>query len=297
MSEKKQCPNCGRNIDAAARMCLYCNWDQSETPKPKPLPAEIPAADVAPAYVPPAEHRWRTPLLIAIGIAALLVCAFVVGSFIHGFEPDDIKQTAQTTTHPPIGAPPPTQAPRGDVTLVPVAGGNEQPITSAPAPAPAQGVPNEYQRNDATALPTDQYAQAATRAKSETQTAPQPIVDPRSLGGPAYSQQQPGMASSATPPPMRKPAPEAVRVARRTDPVPEYQPIPQIHVDRDVTARIDLTIGADGRVTDVAFDQPIAGEMPKLISAIQSWRFRPATEDGAPVPSHFRVDISFHPDE
>jgi TonB family protein len=88
-----------------------------------------------------------------------------------------------------------------------------------------------------------------------------------------------------------------MRSASRTNPIPEYQPIPQIHVSRNTTARFELTVGADGRVKEVNVRDGVPGETAKLIAAVQSWRFRPATQNGQPVQAPFTVDISFHGDE
>ena len=64
-----------------------------------------------------------------------------------------------------------------------------------------------------------------------------------------------------------------------------------------MTARLRLTIGADGRVKGIAIGDAIPGQTPKLIAAVQNWRFRPATENGVPVEAPFAVDISFHGNE
>jgi TonB family protein len=89
--------------------------------------------------------------------------------------------------------------------------------------------------------------------------------------------------------------PQASSILVRTRPQPEYQPIPRIRVDRNTTARLDITVGPDGRVQDVNILNAIPGETAKLIAAVQAWRFKPATENGRPVQAHFSVDISFNP--
>ncbi len=173
-------------------------------------------------------------------------------------------------------------------------GSIEQPITSAPAQTPGQ------QPNDATALPAEQYAAAAARAKAEraaaiAQAAP---IDPRTLTGSVYQpsphaprgakttvNKEAGSESSLEGPPVA-----------HTQAFPEYKPLPHISVARDMTARLNLTVGPDGRVTDIDVDQPIP-EMPRLIAAVQNWRFKPATENGSPVTSRVAVDITFHANE
>jgi TonB family protein len=240
-------------------------------------------APAALAYIPPAENQWRPKILGAVAFVALLIIAFVVGRLIHGFEPSQVK--AQTKD---AAAEPQASSPRTHVTLVPVTASDapqsiEQPITSAPPQAPGQ------QPNDATALAADEYAAAAARAKAlrEAEKAKSAIVDPRSLTGAAY---QPSER------PIRRPEPEPNATVERNRPVPEYQPVPELHVDHEITAKLNLTVGADGRVTNIDVDQSIP-EMPKLIAAVQNWRFKPATENGTPVASRFTVEITFHGNE
>lgn len=311
MSDKKPCIHCDRNIDAHAKLCVYCNWDQS-VPPPSP---EVEQATVgaAPAYVAPKDHRLRNRVIGVAAFVVLLVVAFSVGTFMHGFDPNEVstmKDKQVVTVTQGTAAPAPGRA---DLQVVPANPNNtvagEAPITSAPATTTAAGVPNEYQRNDATAATSEEYAQLAARAKAERQTLG---VDPRTVGGPAYGGAAPArprretapqrtVASSLPPgsavPPMTSGVsgePRRGQIVVRTRPQPEYQPIPSIHVDRDTVARLDLTVGADGRVQDVNILNAIPGETAKLIAAVQAWRFKPATENGTPVPSHFAVDVSFH---
>ena len=90
-------------------------------------------------------------------------------------------------------------------------------------------------------------------------------------------------------------SPRAVRDASvRTRPIPKYQPIP--HVGGHGTARFTLMIGSDGRVKDVNIERTLTGgNTAALISSIQSWRFKPATENGRPVSAPYSVEISFKP--
>ncbi len=79
--------------------------------------------------------------------------------------------------------------------------------------------------------------------------------------------------------------------------MPEFQPIPSIQVDHDARARFDVTVGADGSVQSVTLLDSIPGEAPRLMAAMRSWRFKPATDNSVPVPSHVTVDISFKRNE
>ena len=308
MSDKKPCVRCSRDIDPYAKICPYCNQDQTA-----PVTA-FSAQPAAAAYVPPKERNWKKHGMMIGGFIALLIASFAIGAFINSDgtpenAPKPITETAGDAE--PVGTPR-----RSDLTLVPVndPAALQQPITSAPLPAPAEGVPTEYQRTDATAVSSVEYAALAQRAEQERR-AQQQMVDPRSITGPAYAQGRPAApAASRTqrpmPPPMTSaardeneqervnfPAREAARVVRSTRPVPEYQPLPRITVSQAVTVRLDLTVGADGKVKGVHMRDTVPGQTPQLIAAVQSWRFKPATENGVPVSAPFRVDISFQPND
>lgn len=289
MAERKPCIRCERPIDANARSCVYCNWDQG-APKPAVTAAPAPAAST---YVPPRDNRLRNRILGAVAFVALVIIAFVIGSLVHGSDPNEAK-ASQTPTHPTSTA----QAeagPRADVTLVPVTGDGSQaepPITSAPAQPPSAGnVDVNGDRTDATALPSDAYSAAAQRARAERDVrAGNGMIDPRTIAGSV----EPRAPRTAPPAPQRS-QPVRVASAPHTEPVPVYQPVPPLHVDRPTSARLFLTVGTDGRVHDIDIAQSIPGEMPRLIASVQNWRFRPAMQNGQPVTSTFSVDINVHP--
>lgn len=301
MTERKACIRCQRQIDAYARICPYCNWDQSDYSTPPPAPVQE-----AP-YVPPDDRDWRRYALMAGGAVLLLIAAFLVGMWIN-------SDAAPTNAPAPVTdrkETPAARRPRADVTLVPMPEGfTEPPITSAPAAVPLDGVPTEYQRSDATALSAVEYARIAERVKAEQQREAA-MKDPRSITGPAYAQTPPRQPTppeplaeaglgQTLPPPMTSESPEAEepgRVVIRTRPVPLYQPLPDIRVRETVTAQLDLTIGTDGRVKEVNLREGIPGHTAELIAAVQRWKFKPATENGVPVTAPFRVDVSFKGDD
>jgi TonB family protein len=188
---------------------------------------------------------------------------------------------------------------RADTPLVPVAepGGIEQPITSAPVSLQPGMSPNDYQRSDATAVSATEYAELAKRAQAEKKQAAA-ALDPRSITGPAYRPPP----RRVTPPPSSTTAasnnedtsssPPVQRAStKRTRPVPEYQPIPNIVSEG--TARLSLMVGADGRVKDISIDRALQRNTGQLISAVQTWRFKPATENGNPIAAPYSVEISF----
>jgi protein TonB len=280
MSERKMCVRCSRTIDQYARICPFCNWDQSA-----PVPAVAPRT-VATDYTPPEDTRPQRYLMGGIGGALLVIVLFLVGAHLH-------RSALPATPAEPQAAPggPTSIGQRTNVTLVPDNGPAppqpDQPITSAPASDSAQGLSSQTDRTDATAASSAEYTQMAQRAAAETARKKRGsnLVDPMSIQGNAYGNPAPhSMASSST---------IVNRRVTRTPPIPEYQGIPDIGVRDNVTARLQLTIGPDGRVSDINVLQALPGRTPQLVHAVQAWRFRPATQNGVPVSSTFTTALSF----
>jgi hypothetical protein len=286
---RKPCIDCNRSIDATAKACPFCSWDQSAPPRPK---APAPSVDAATPSARPVSQApsstpffLRRPLLGGVALVAILVIVFVVGSLVHGRDP--VPEPAATSTiHASRDVAPPQHS---DIDLVPAensTAGGQQPITSVPVTSNDGSMANPYARDDATALPQSDYAQLAHRAQTQqADNAPQ-IVDPRSITG--------RVDGGGAPAPRRTPRAIQAASQARTEPVAVYQPVPSIHVGRDATARLFLTVGSDGRVKDIDIARALPGETARLIGAVQEWRFRPATENGVPIASRFSVDITFH---
>jgi hypothetical protein len=290
MAERKPCVRCERPIDANARSCVYCNWEQSAA-----RPAASAAPQTAPTYAPPRDTRMRNRILGAIAFVALVIIAFVVGSLVKGSDSSQAN-ASQTPAGPATTTARAEGGSRADVRLVPVDGGgsmqSETPITSAPAQAPRAGnLEVNGDRTDATALPSGQYSAAAQReqAQRDMKTG-NGIIDPRTIPGAVARRVAPNRRPESS-------APRAIRVAAapHTEPIPLYQPVPPLRVDRPSSARLFLTVGTDGRVRDIDIAQAIPGEMPRLIGSVQNWRFKPATQNGQPVTSTFSVDINVRP--
>jgi len=238
----------------------------------------------------------RKYLLMGGGAVAMVILAFVVGFAILGHKTAKAKEPKATLDmDQPVAA---VQArPRANVDLVPtneVTPSIEAPITSAPAVNTTDTSASNYQRTDATAASSDEYAQLAARAKAEKKRM-QALVDPRTLTGAAYNQGEPPPRRPVPPPMTSGARPEEQRISIRTRPIPQYQPLP--HIAQTGTARLELLIGTDGRVKEVSVREGIPGETARIIAAVQAWRFRPATENGTPVEASFTVDISFHANE
>ncbi|HEX8252065.1 MAG TPA: TonB family protein [Thermoanaerobaculia bacterium] len=309
MSERKPCTRCSRAIDEWAKICPFCNWDQTQ-----PVPAvEPPKPAAVTNYRPPEEFDLKKKAMYAgVGVLAL-IAAFGVGVLINqDGAPDKAPLTVEEQQEQEAAQKAAGPVRRADTPLVPTneAGGIEQPVTSAPVAAQPGMAPNDYQRTDATAVSSTEYAEIAKRARAEKERLAG-VVDPRSLTGPAYAQQQtaprprrvpPIQNAQRTPPPTPMPgaepaqAPPQAPVAQRaeggrTRPVPEYQPLPRMNARG--SARLNLMIGADGRVQRVSIERPVAGATGQLVAAVQKWRFKPATENGQPVAAQYTVEISF----
>lgn len=242
-------------------------------------------------YTPPPDNRTRNRLLGAAAFVVLVIIAFLSGSLIHRFETKESGTSAENTAAMPVTSAVSSKG-RSTVVLVPVDGDGgglyQSPVTSAPAQQSSAGNATvTADRTDATALPSEAYSIAAQRARAERDTRPNNgIVDPRTIAGSVESSPD----RRADSPPVQR----AVSVTR-TQPVPLYQPVPPMQVYREASARLILTVGSEGRVRDINVARSIPGEMPRLLAAVQNWRFRPATENGHPVTSTFAVDITVRP--
>jgi len=290
MTDQKRCVRCERAIDAYAKICPFCNWDQEE-----PLSAAAAQPQVATDYVPPEEHKSRRLILGIVGGIVLLVVSFALGSLIHGANPEETAAKTGGSLVSTTAGPGPEKAnlggPHAQVELQPVGNNQpivEQPITSAPAATNTNGIPDAYSRSDATAVSSAEYQQLAARARAEKQSA---MTDPRLLTAPMYERPRPRPRPEPTAPPVQQ------SVAQRTAPVAEYAPFPEIHVDRETTINLTVLVGEDGRPRSVSIEGVLPGQTAKLIAAIHGWRFRPAMENGQPVAAPFSTAVSFHANE
>lgn len=292
MSERKPCIRCGRTIDLWAKSCPFCNWDQAQN-------AAAAAAQPQPVidYKPPEEQKLKKRILMGVGGVLLLVASFGIGTVINSDDvPDEAPMTVeeqQATDTAKVSPPLRAQTP-----LVAAGEGQAHPITTAPVAAPAGGVANDYARHDATAVSSDEYKALAARAAAEEERRrnTNSMIDPRSITGRAYlPPPAPAPRRVAQPLPSRTPArPQTpVQQVRSTRPVPEYQPVPDVRVNQSTTVRLQLLVGSDGRVKEVNIRDGIPGQTTRIVSAVQRWRFKPATTNGTPVDAPYNVEILF----
>ena len=144
---------------------------------------------------------------------------------------------------------------------------------------PSQGTTSSIGPSDLTALPSEQYAAAAKSAAPQQPTGS--VIDPRSITGSPYAEPRPAR-------------PRAVATVE-TQPIPIYQPVPHVRINREATAQLSLVVGTDGRVHDIDIQRDVPGVMGPLIGTVQQWRFRPATQNGQPISSRFTVAVTFRP--
>jgi len=293
MSERNPCVRCERPIDSSARSCVYCGWDQA-----LPRPAESATPPIANPYTPPPDNRIRNRLLGAAAFVALVILAFFIGSLLNRSEGNEAS-ASDKASNPSLQAGA-GSASRTTVMLVPVDGTSplqeQPPVTSAPAPPANASAEINGERTDATALPSGAYSIAVKRARAEQEKRPNAgIVDPRTIAGALEPRPTHRTASMEAPSADAQRAENIPTQSLRTQPVPLYQPVPSMQVYRPENARLILTVGSEGRVRGINIAQSIPGEMPRIIAAVQNWRFRPATENGRPVTSSFAVDITVRP--
>jgi hypothetical protein len=117
MSEFKPCIRCGRGIDAWAKICPFCNWDQAAQPPAQEPPRSV---DVM-QYTPPSEFNLKKKAIFAAGGVVALVAAFGIGVVINK---DDAPEKAPATVEQQVaeerakaGLPR-----RADTPLVPIRG-------------------------------------------------------------------------------------------------------------------------------------------------------------------------------
>jgi len=317
MDQKKHCLRCNRLIDASARLCPYCNLDQSSTAGTA-RPETIVPLHAPPVIKAKGEGRaWTKRALIALGVIALLIGTFVVGGLVIGRGKRAEQAASEDPTVSSTISSQSAQDPVTDLTLVPVSEGSStigRSMTSAPAPSPDAKVPEELQRSDATALPSTEYSRIVQEHRAAAPKPKEVVVDPRTVTKP---REEPSPAASlpraepsrdpieerqerqSEPDPTREDRPSTIsRDGGYTNPVPTYQPLPRIknrskEIKQDGTISLRLTIGANGRVKEIDVLESLPGVTDKVVAAVQQWKFKPATRNGMPVEGSFPVDISF----
>lgn len=116
--------------------------------------------------------------------------------------------------------------------------------------------------------------------------------------GPATSDLGTGGSGTGTVPPLDRPRPEPVRIdalfSRGVDQQPPY-PVAELRAEREGSVRVQVRIGTDGRVKAISRLSATSDAFWRATErhARESWRFRPATEDGRPVESNKTLTVHF----
>jgi len=247
--------------------------------------------------------------LVGGAVAMVLLALFAVGGLVSGLGSSRGTPQAKSTIrehHAEV-------APQEGV-VIPI-GGEQSPIvtTSSDSASLPPNVLNPTSGVDATAATSQIYTQTSAPSAPSAPASPAVLQDPRQVTDTTISRNEnqqsanqpsasrlPREERNAFPPPIvieehRKERAER-RSENRTSPQPVYQPVPSVEklLREDGTFKVRLTVGADGRVTEVEVLQPLAGATARLIGAIQHWKFRPATEDGRAVEGTFETELSFN---
>lgn len=159
------------------------------------------------------------------------------------------------------------------------------------SPPPPEPTPQPPKPHRSTASAVDQTPPVVPVSRPPDQTLDQtPVRDPRPIVGPS---------ADAGPIAIPGPITESVRVAARFA-TPDWlvkppYPADKQRLEEEATLKLRLTIDALGRVIAV---EPIGRADPSFLQAARrhlmaKWRYKPATEDGQPVPSSTVITLRF----
>ncbi|MBW3671267.1 MAG: TonB family protein [Acidobacteria bacterium] len=328
MTSKKTCHRCGHQIDVAARLCPYCNQEQvvrSLDGDEREITEFSPAATSPISAKTPVTTARR--YVLAGGALVLLVGMFFIGWLVYALgQPDSQKGEIEIEEPPPA----PADRPAPDITLVADGSGGpdiERAYTSRLSDSLNEDLPEEFQRRDATALPIAVYRRVVEEEKRREQERRTALVNPLEVTEAARPRRRvrtptppeleelpistplgviPGTAPPVTEQTERPADPageqtgtasaqSASAAGKRTRPRPLSQPLPRILSRDEGTVHVNLTVGADGEVANVQVLQGMPGVTDQVVQAVRRWKFQPATVNGKPVESTYRVEIVVKP--
>jgi cbb3-type cytochrome oxidase subunit 3 len=325
MNPKKNCLRCNRLIDAEARICPFCNQEQMvETLDGSTKPVKEPSPpSPSPIWGAGSERSRRRKIILSAAGGVLLIATFFIGWIVYALGQQDRGQRRVAEEIPMVETEDPTPLP--DLTLVADhrADPNIDPAyTSRLGEELNAELPEEFQRRDATALPWAVYQRVAAEEEIRETERRARLVDPREVTEAARPRQPvarverdtespqpparplgeiPGAAGPVTEAPtppsqqaQQAQAPEAAGIVQ-TKPKPVSQPLPSIVSRVPGTIRLNLIVGANGRVQNVEVLQQMPGVTPRVVAAVREWRFQPATIDGRPIESNYQVEIVVRP--
>lgn len=206
------------------------------------------------------DHR-RHPraLMFIVGLHAVLIAAVMTAKMdlpIKILDPPIIIDSIRIPPPPPPNDPPKPQTPRNQPTNSAV----DHPTTIVPTPTPTGDT------FDPTPVPTN-------------------------LGPEIGTSIDPGPTITVSPPPVRV----AARFITPDRLIKPPYPSDKQRLEEEASLRLKLFIDERGRVTSV---EPVGSVDRSFFEAarrhlIANWRYKPATEDGRPVPSSTVITLTF----
>ncbi len=251
-----------------------------------------PTYTAAEAYRPAGGSRIKAP---AIAAAAVILLAVGFGIWHYSKAPAASPQ-AQTRA----AEPPPTPAPVVTTTTVPVEASKSVVPAATPAAVASKVVP-EKKPTEAKA----ETAKAVPAAEAPQQQAEQPAMLIQTAKHTEAAPAPAPMLAVATPekmPDLGTPKlPAASLLVKRTTATPpvvlhQVAPVyPEIarHAGTSGDVRMQVTISATGKVSNVKVIDGYPVLRQAASSAVSQWQYRPATLDGKPVESTMEVVVKF----
>ena len=166
------------------------------------------------------------------------------------------------------------------------------PVPNDPPPVPEPQPRNEPQPSESRIERTPVIVPIPLPDRSQTDPTPFPLPMPNP--GPTI-----GSGIEPSPQPQPRPAPEPVRIGPRlATPASQLRPpYPQSKLEREEEAALRLRLSIDQRGRVVAVE-PVGRTDRAFLEAARRhltarWRYKPATEDGRPVPSSTVITLRF----
>lgn len=169
--------------------------------------------------------------------------------------------------------------------------GENIPIFEPPPPNPPEAQPKSSTASPTVFTPVPQVPSEPSRSEPSLTGSGEPVL---TGGGTTAGPSEP----IVEPEPAKPPLPVLTEAVPLPSAAREFQPPYPTQLLRtgvEGKAVVRVLIGADGRVKQVAViaaDDPLFADATER-QALRRWRFRPATQDGAPVESWKQLTVRF----
>jgi TonB family protein len=280
-----------RYRNASELLAAIRDWQIHQQP-PAPAAAPPPSTPGPAADVAAAASKRSLPRAVWIAAAAIALAAAV-----GGLKETDVEPGGAVLGHEapaaPVSSPEIRDAPPKPERIEPTPVQREAAPDPAPAPpanAPGrtfvwrQSTPRPAAANVDTALPGP-----PSIGPGGNVAAPPPVMQAPLVSAPPPPPPDAAPVETAPPPPA--PIPDTPAVLLRST-APRYPALArQSRVEG--TVRLQVTVGADGRVTGV---KPVHGHallVDAAAESVRTWRYRPAVRGGRPAETTLQVDVTF----